>query len=219
MKYWGRCWIPRLFASSLQNRVTFSLVQSCPMSNGIKVSFLSIRLESVFDERLARQKQSNGSISQSGTLVELIAGQSPTADQTITKMTDELKGLPILQLTQNKIQEVLDKFPLNKFIKKQTSEREKAPLLSSSQASITSSVIGSSHNGYRSLSLAKRAAAHDWALPRNKKGSVLIVKQDHCIHSVIMLIHATAGAIPFRCTMDQGTNFLRLQRCQPVASL
>ena len=43
------------------------------------------------------------SISQSATLVELITGQSPTADHTFTKMIDEINGLSISQLTQSKM--------------------------------------------------------------------------------------------------------------------
>ena len=70
-----------------------------------------------------------GSISQTATIVELITGQSPTAD-THTKMIDEINGLSISQLTQSKIQEVLDEAALNKLIEGQTSEREKARLLS-----------------------------------------------------------------------------------------
>ena len=64
------------------------------------------------------------------TLVELITGQSPTADHTFIKMIDEINGLSVSQLTQSKIQEVLDKVALNKLIENQTSEIEKARLLS-----------------------------------------------------------------------------------------
>ena len=49
-----------------------------------------------------------GSVSQSATLVDLITGQSPTADQPCTKLIDEINGLSISQLTQSKIQEDLD---------------------------------------------------------------------------------------------------------------
>ena len=69
-----------------------------------------------------------GLISQSATLVERITGQSPTTDHTFTKMIDEKNGLSISQLTQSKIQEVLDKVALNKLIENQTSGREKARL-------------------------------------------------------------------------------------------
>ena len=71
-----------------------------------------------------------GTVSQSATLVELITGQRPTADHTFSKMIDEKNGLSILELTQSKIQEVLDEVALNKIIENQTSEREKARLLS-----------------------------------------------------------------------------------------
>ena len=55
-----------------------------------------------------------GSVSQSATLVEIITGQSPTADHTYIKMIDELDDLSISQLTQSKIQEVLDEVaPIN----------------------------------------------------------------------------------------------------------
>ena len=57
-----------------------------------------------------------GSISQCATLVELLTSQSPTADHTFTKMIDEINELSISQLTQGKIQEVLDKVVPNKFI-------------------------------------------------------------------------------------------------------
>ena len=71
-----------------------------------------------------------GSISQSATLVELIAGQCPTADHTFTKMIDEINGLSILQPTQSKLQEFHDKVALNKLNENQTFEREKALVLS-----------------------------------------------------------------------------------------
>ena len=45
-------------------------------------------------------------------------------------MIDEINGLSISQLTQRKIQETLDEVALNKLIENQTSEREKARLLS-----------------------------------------------------------------------------------------
>ena len=70
------------------------------------------------------------SISQSAPLVELITGQSSTRDHTFAKMINEINGLSISQLTQSKIREVLDKVALSKLIENQTSEREKARLLS-----------------------------------------------------------------------------------------
>ena len=45
-------------------------------------------------------------------------------------MIDEINGLSISQLTQSKIQEAFDEVALNKLIENQTSEREKARLLS-----------------------------------------------------------------------------------------
>ena len=74
-----------------------------------------------------------GLISQSATLVDLITGQSLPADQNFIKMIDEINGLSISQLTQSKIQEVLDEVALNKIIESQTTEREKARLLSLTQ--------------------------------------------------------------------------------------
>ena len=47
-------------------------------------------------------------------------------------MIDEINGLSISQLTQSKIQVVLDEVALNKSIENQTSERKKACLLSPS---------------------------------------------------------------------------------------
>ena len=73
-----------------------------------------------------------GSISQSATLVELITGQSSTADHIFTKMSDEINGLSLSQLSQSKIQEVLYEVALNNLVESQTSEREKAHLLSPS---------------------------------------------------------------------------------------
>ena len=81
------------------------------------------------------------SVSQSATLVELITGQIPTADHTFSKMIDEINGLSISQLTQSKIQEVFDEVAVNTLIENQTSEREKARLLSLS-ATIRSMAIG-----------------------------------------------------------------------------
>ena len=70
-----------------------------------------------------------GSASQSATLVELITGQNPTADHAYTRMIDELNSLSTSQLTQSKIQEVIDEVDLNKVINNQKSDRENARLL------------------------------------------------------------------------------------------
>ena len=52
-----------------------------------------------------------GSVSLSDSLVQLITGQSPTADHIFfTKMIDELNDLSISQPTQSKLQEVLDEY-------------------------------------------------------------------------------------------------------------
>ena len=97
-----------------------------------------------------------GSISHSVKLVKLITGQSPTADHTFTQMIDEMNGLSISQLTQSKIQDVLDEVALNKLFKNQRSERESSFVTLS--ASIRRTVIGSSQTGSRPPPLAKRVS-------------------------------------------------------------
>ena len=79
------------------------------------------------------------------TLLELRTGQNPTADHTFAKMIVKINDFSVLQLTQSKIQEVLDKVALNKIIENQKSEREKARFLSFSLPT-----------GTHSPSLAKR---------------------------------------------------------------
>ena len=53
------------------------------------------RVRRAFDQIKAAN---TGSVSQSATLVEVITGQSPTADHTCTKMIYELKGVSKSQL-------------------------------------------------------------------------------------------------------------------------
>ena len=104
------------------------------MSNGswhqacLPINKTGIGVRRAFDQIKAAYISS---ISQSASLAELITGQSPTADQTFNKMVDEINYWSTSQLTQNKIQEDLDKVALNNlFLQNQTSEREKARLLS-----------------------------------------------------------------------------------------
>ena len=78
------------------------------MSHGLKLVCLSLRQIGVRQASDQIKAAYIGSVSQSATLVEVITGQSPTADNTYIKMIDELDDLSISQLTQSKIQEVLD---------------------------------------------------------------------------------------------------------------
>ena len=119
-----------------------------------------------------------GSISQSATLVELITSQIPTADHTFTKKIDEINGLSISQLTQSKIQEVLDEVALSKLIENRTSEREKDCLLSLAlpQPGAWLSAAPIPALGLHLLPNEFRATVStDWALPyMKKKGSALL---------------------------------------------
>ena len=133
-----------------------------------------------------------GSISQSATFVEPKIGQSPTADHTFTKMIDEKKiGLSISQ--------VIDEVALNKLIENQTSEREKARLLSLSlpQSGAWLSAAPIPALGLHLLPNEFLAAVkYRISAPiHEKEKKERIVKQDLWIHSVIMLLHVMGGAI------------------------
>ena len=71
-----------------------------------------------------------GSVSQADALVEQITGEKITDNQIFKETVEELKNLEISQYTQNKIQEALDDAAFSDLLGNQTSNREKARLLS-----------------------------------------------------------------------------------------
>ena len=117
---------------SLQRTTTENILGTVLSNDSSHQACLPISKTGIGSRRASHQIKAAyiGSISQSAILVELITGQSLIADHTFTKMIDEINGLSKMQLTQSKIQEVLDEVALNKLIENHTSEREKARLLS-----------------------------------------------------------------------------------------
>ena len=151
--------------------------------------------------------------------MELITSQSPTAHQTYTKTTDELNGLPISDLIQSKIQEVLYEVALKKLIENETSDSGKAFLLSLSlpQPGAWLSAVPIPALGLHLLSNKFRAAA------KYKLGAPIYEKEKKSPYCKIGL-QKTLGDHAVTChgrgdMISQHNIFFRFQRCQHVASL